>query len=154
MSATYTFIELFKAEMRSNFDLLHGPEYAVALFEKINDPLKMHEFLRKKNEVKFSNFLFHFMDQTQSNEYKDLLIDEVIGDIARSWFKSEMLNWNMDEKTWFLLFVSLCKDFSTASKEEATKQKDNKRKRESDDDNEHAENGPNNNLQHSTTKCA
>ena len=153
MSSTYDFIHLFKAELHSNFVLRHGPDYAVALFEKVNDPLKMHEFLRKKNEIRFANFLADYMDPTQSTYQKDILIHEVIGDIARSFFKSEMLDWNMDEKTMFLLFVSLCKDFSKASKEDA-KQKDNKRKRESDDDNEDAENGPNNNLKHSTAKCA
>ena len=80
------------------------------------------------------------MDPTQTRIFgrQEVVIDEVIGDIASSWFKYEMLAWNMNEKRMFLLFVALCKDFSTSSKQEA-KQEDKKRKRESDEHNENAE---------------
>jgi hypothetical protein len=141
--STQRMVEEFKAGLHRSFDDARGHEYVVALFEKINDPLKLHQFLKDEHFGRFQDYYFAFLNEHRNPRTIATLMDDAIADIAEEWFKEEMLEWSYEEKLIFLNYVSKLKEFRVRQAvlfhqnqlpDHPEQVEWNKRKRDSDDD--------------------
>ena len=94
----------------------------VGLFAKINDAVKLSEFMRSKNTKRMKKFSEDYKVPHTNDMHCQLLYDQTITDVAEIWYKKEMLEWSDAEKKVFLEYVLKCKEFIKVQKALHTKE--------------------------------
>jgi hypothetical protein len=105
----------------------------IGLFAKINDAVKLAEFMRSKNTKRMQKFQEDYKVPHADDTSCKMLYDQAIIDIAEMWYKKEMLEWTDAEKKVFLEYVVKCKEFMKVQKvlytKETTKSTEGRKKR-------------------------
>ena len=86
------------------------------LFMKINDCLKLHPFLQKRNRKIFARFYRRFHAPIGVDDDLLGMMNQIITNVADAWSLEEMLEWNLMEKVHFLNYAWICKEFGRQSR--------------------------------------
>jgi hypothetical protein len=118
--------ELIMQDMVDDFKKLllekHTPTFDTdALFAKINDATKLHQFMKNRNRKRFKKFHKDYILSPTFDFDSSEYIDEAITDMAENWNRDELLAWSFIEKITFLEFAWKCNRFRSTQKKKFTK---------------------------------